>query len=127
MELIKLVLTWRNGRQGNGGVSKCLDSFFLLRHILGGKFFIKSWLGSDAMLAHLPILLKLAKEDKKPPSPLKFNHLWLLEEDFKSLDFSTCKHVDLYCGDSPMKQVVDNLQKVKDIMKELVGIRMLYE
>jgi hypothetical protein len=34
---------------------------------------------------HMPILLEIANNSACPLSPMKFNHAWLCEEDFKSL------------------------------------------
>jgi hypothetical protein len=44
----------------------------------------------------------------------------LQEEDFKKLIVSIWKHMDLDCEDSVMKQVADNLSRVK-VFYEKVG------
>jgi hypothetical protein len=77
MEPVKLVPTWRNARSGKEGISKRLDNFFMAGDLLSENFLTKSLVGSGGFSDHLPILLKLEKEKKKPPCPLKFNHDWL--------------------------------------------------
>jgi hypothetical protein len=34
---------------------------------------------------HMPIVSKVAKNGPRPPSLMKFNHIWLNEEDYKRL------------------------------------------
>jgi len=69
--------------------------------LVGERYISKSWIGSGGLLDHLPILLKMEKGNR-PPSPLKFNHAWLLEEDFKNRIIIAWTHVQSTEGELAM-------------------------
>ena len=52
-----------------------MDSFFLVRQ----------WVGSGGLSDHFPIFFEIKKGPYNPPSPLKFNKLWLQDESFRNL------------------------------------------
>jgi hypothetical protein len=61
--------------------------------------------------------VKVEKEDLKLLRTLKFNHAWLLEEDFKKLIAMTWTHVQHGKGTTTWQQFVENTAKVKRIVK----------
>ena len=77
----EFVLTWRNMRRGRISVLQ-LDSFKEAKTDLEEENKTKYlvW-GGD--LDHLPIFLKIEKEDKKPHGPFKFKQSLLEEDGFK--------------------------------------------
>jgi hypothetical protein len=99
-----------------------LDRFLILESLVDGNWFWKSWVGSRGLLDHLLIIMKVEKEDLKPSSPLKFNNAWLLEEYFKKLIATTWTRAQLGKRTTSMKQFVDNIKRVKKIIKKLDNI-----
>jgi hypothetical protein len=85
LEPLKLSQTWWNGRKGDFLVAKRLDRFLISEYLLENPWIFKSKLVVGGMFDHMPILLKIDKRGSNPPSLLKYNHAWLLEEDYRSL------------------------------------------
>ena len=46
---------------------------------------IRSWVIPIDFFNHSAIVLQIDRQNDKPPSPIKFNPLWLEEEDFRNL------------------------------------------
>jgi hypothetical protein len=82
---MKVTPTWRNARRGREGISKRLDCFLIAETLFNHHLGITSWVDIGGLSDHLPILLKLESEDWKPPSPIKFNHTWLNNPEFREL------------------------------------------
>jgi hypothetical protein len=83
MELVKMVPTWRNFHSNEETISKRLDRFFISENLLTFMFLFKSWVSFGGLSDHLRVLFHMAMGRDKPPTPLKFNRVWLQEEDFK--------------------------------------------
>ena len=60
------------------------------------------WVGCGGYLYHLPILIQVDKEYKKPLAPFKCNHYGLNEEEFRLLILRNLELYDPSLGDSFM-------------------------
>ena len=85
VELTKLVPTLRNFIKQDEAISKSLDCSFVSKNLVKGNFLIKSWVSIGGLFNHLPIPFQIKREDRKLAALLKFNHMWLLEDDYKKL------------------------------------------
>jgi hypothetical protein len=74
---------------------------------------VRSWVGQGGSSNHLPVLLQIESESKKPLAPFKFNHSWLDDEDFKALVIKNWINYDNNNEDTTMKSFIDNLKRVK--------------
>jgi len=81
----KLSPTWRNKRAGEQRVAKRLDRFLVAEVLALGVDVARQWVGSGGVSDHCPIFLEMRGRRRKPPSPFKFNHIWLKEESFQKL------------------------------------------
>jgi hypothetical protein len=45
--------------------SKRLDRFITTKDLINGNYIVKSWVGTGGMSDHLPVLLKIDKEEQK--------------------------------------------------------------
>jgi hypothetical protein len=81
MNHVKLVPTWRNLRTQKEVVSKRLDIFISSEAFLSLVILIKSSVGEGGTSNHHPIILKVFPESDPTPNPLKFNPVWMEEED----------------------------------------------
>lgn len=59
----------------------------------------------------------MEKQDRKPVVPLKFNHLWLLEDDYRKFLEVAWDLLHPLTYTSFMQQMENNLAKVKSITK----------
>ena len=66
-------------------------------------------------------MLSLESPESKPPSPLKFNPAWLLEEDYKALVIYSWTHLVPSQSLSFMQMWADNISKVKRVTKSWEG------
>ena len=69
------------------------------------------------MLDHLPVLLQIQNPEMKPTAPFKFNPAWLLEEDNQKLIGDTWSKLEVNPNITFMKQLSENLIKVKKVSK----------
>jgi hypothetical protein len=82
-------------------------------------FIIKSWVSFGGLSDHMLVMFIMVSDEEKPPSPLKFNHIWLLEEDFKKLVEDLWVHITL-SSSTYMFQFVENIAKVKEAMRNCI-------
>ena len=87
---------------------KKMDCFLGLENLVVNNFLIKSWVETIGQSDHLPILFKIEKEDRKPMTPLKFKHMWLLEDNYKKLIEDAWKPLHPCSSMSYMQQMVDS-------------------
>ena len=66
---------------------------------------------------HLPILLQIQSPDMKPSTPFKFNPTWLMFEDYRKLVGETWNLLVVTPNVTFMKQLSENLQKIKKVTK----------
>ena len=69
------------------------------------------------MLDHLPVLLQIQNSEMKPTAPFKFNPAWLLEEGYQKLIGDTWSKLEVNPNITFMKQLSDNLLKVRKVSK----------
>jgi hypothetical protein len=73
--------TLRNNRSSEAQALKRLDRFLVTKNLMSELNRVRSWVKFRGGLDHLSILIQLEKQDLKPASPLKFNPVWLEDED----------------------------------------------
>jgi hypothetical protein len=116
-EVVKLVPAWRNFRSKEGAMYKRLDKFLVAKALMKNEILMKSFVSTDGLLDHLPIIFNLDIGDVSPPSPFKFNKVWLTEEDYRSLVKGTWVHLESSSSSSFILQFVENLARVKIVTK----------
>ena len=80
-------------------------------------FQIRQWIGSGGASDHFPIFLEFKIGPRQPPSPLKFNKIWLRDDSFKALVLARWIPFRV---DSPLSaafQFAENLKRIKDAVK----------
>ena len=80
---LKLEPTWRNKRGGDQAISKILDRFMVEENLLNGNLILKYVIETRGNSDHRPISLIITPPKKKPPTPFKFNPLWMEEDEYK--------------------------------------------
>lgn len=85
IEPVPLNLTWRNSRQGEDGIAKCLDRFLVSEYLLGLFDSYRSWVLVESLSNHQQVLLQLAVNKELIPIPFKFSRKWLEDEEFRNL------------------------------------------
>ena len=85
IESVKIKPTWRNKRSGDARVAKRIDRFLVAEQLVDRFFSVRQWVGCGGLSDHFPIFFEIKKGPNNPPSPLKFNKLWLQDETFKNL------------------------------------------
>ena len=63
--------------------------FFIFESLVEGGFRFKTWIGTRGVSDHLSTVLQVDKGKENKSYPFKFNHGWLLEEEFKKVIQST--------------------------------------
>ena len=81
----KLLPTWRNRRSGDIYIAKRLDRFLVANQLVDSVEKIRQWVENCGDSNHNPILMEIANKGDKPPTPFKFNRVWLNLEEFKNL------------------------------------------
>lgn len=118
IEPIKLKPTWRNNRGGDARVAKRIYRFLVAEQLVDRFFQIRQWVGSGGASDHFPIFFEIKKGPIKPPSPLKFNKIWLQDESFKNLFLSLWTP---FHGDNvriTAFQFADNIKRLKEAIKD---------
>jgi len=118
VEPIKLKPSWRNNRGGEARVAKRIDRFLVTEKMVDSFFQIRQWVGSGGASDHFPIFLEIRKGPINPPSPLKFNKLWLQEESFKNLFLENWRGYNENNVRSAAFQFAENINRLKGAIKE---------
>jgi len=118
VEPIKLKPTWRNNRGGEARVAKRIDRFLVSENLVDSFFQIRQWVGSGGASDHFPIFLEIRKGPNNPPSPLKFNKLWLQEESFKNLFITNWRGYNENSMRTAAFQFAENINRLKGAIKE---------
>lgn len=74
--------TWSNGRASTLSIAKRLDKFFFSEALCDSVGKYRSWNLSTGVLKHRAIILKVVFDREPMVYPFKFNHTWLVEENF---------------------------------------------
>lgn len=83
------------------------------------RFFqVRQWVGSGGISDHFPIFFEIQKGPSNPPSPLKFNKVWLQDETFKNLFLANWTPFDRDFERSTAFQFADNIKNMKRMIKE---------
>eukprot|EP00253_Pinus_taeda_P024119 PITA_24119 len=77
--------TWSNKRTGLSNIKERLDRFLLQEGIVASFQSIKSHLIHASASDHKPMILNLDKGRNLGPLPFKYNKIWDLPDDFRSL------------------------------------------
>eukprot|EP00253_Pinus_taeda_P024741 PITA_24741 len=77
--------TWSNKRIGLSNIKERLDRFLLQEGIAASFQSIKSHLIHASASDHKPVILNLDKGRNLGPLPFKYNKIWDLQDDFRSL------------------------------------------
>jgi hypothetical protein len=79
---------------------------------------IKSWVGSRGCSDHQPIFLRLEGPKVKSPTPMKFNHIWLIEKGYRNLVNNAWSHIHEYLEKTYSQQFSENLAHIKELTKK---------
>ena len=112
-----LKATWKNNRCRYGRVEKRLDRFLVIERIVENHHFIRQWVGKSGLSDHFPIFLEFKNAPVKPPSPLKFNKIWLKDESFIDLITNGWAHYELGNRNSAAFQFAENFRNLKEVIK----------
>ena len=74
VEPIPFLPTWSNGIFGDSYIAKRLDRFWAAENLISKVRKFRSWVASDIISNHSPIVLHLDFESEKGSYPFKFNH-----------------------------------------------------
>jgi ABC-type transporter lipoprotein component MlaA len=66
-------------------------------------------------------MLQIKKDEQKPPTTFKFNHLWLKEEGFRDMVIQNRRRYNPSIVESAMFQFTANLRKVKKVVAKWAG------
>ena len=118
IEPAKVKSTWRNNRSGDARVAKRIDRFLVAKQLVDRFFLVRQWVGSGGLSDHFPIFFEIKKGPYNPPSPLKFNKIWLQEESFRKLFLSYWNPIRGEIDRSAAIQFADNIKRLKVHIKE---------
>ena len=118
IEPVKLKPTWRNNRSGDARMAKRIDRFLMAEQLMDRFFHVRQWVGSGGLSDHFPIFFEIQKGPTNPPSPLKFNKVWLQDETFKNLLLTNWIPFDGDLDRSASFQFADNIKKLKRVIKD---------
>jgi hypothetical protein len=92
IELVKIVVpSWRNFQTNKGAVSKRLDGFLVSEPMMNNNLLMKSYASTEDLSDHFSILFNLDSGGESPPTPSKFNQVWLTKDDYEhSLNTNVC-------------------------------------
>jgi hypothetical protein len=80
---------------------------------MNNGFMMKSCVSTSGLSNHLPIVFKLEPGGVTPPAPLKFNLIWLEEDDYRALVVDSWVHLSS-SDPSPLTcQFAENINRVK--------------
>jgi hypothetical protein len=88
-----------------------------LESMLENPWIIKSSVTVGNISDHMPIILNISKGGLKPPSPLKFNHDWLKESDFKKLIENEWTHLKDLSDAFICNKWLSNMEKFKQVSR----------
>ena len=97
---------------------KQIDRFLVAEQLVDRFFLVRQWVGSGGLSDHFPIFFEIKKGPSNPPSPLKFNKLWLQEESFRKLFLSYWNPIRGENDRSAAIQFADNIKRLKVHIKE---------
>ena len=112
----KLKPTWRNNRSGDARVAKRIDRFLVAEQLVDRFFLVRQWVGSGGLSDHFPIFFEIKKGPYNPPSPLKFNKLWLQDESFRNLFYL----IGTLSGGKMIDQLRSSLQIISKDLKYIL-------
>jgi hypothetical protein len=112
----RLSLSWRNYRVGEDKIDKILDRFLVVEVVMGEAERIMPWVEVGCDFYHLPIILKIEKEDYKPLRYYKFKSMLLEDESFKRLNQMAWVNYDANSLESASIQFASNLMTFKVVM-----------
>lgn len=75
MELMSLMSTWRNGRDGIGGIAKRLDRFYMSENLVYTMHMFRSWVVPSNFSNHMLIVLQIDFGMERIRCPFKFNNV----------------------------------------------------
>ena len=115
---MRLEPTWKNNRGGDQAISKRLDRFLVSEIFFQDQLVLKTTVKTCEMLDHRPISLSLSIPEDKPPSPFKFDLVWLENEEYRALVQEKWKPLGNHSSKSFMYQMTENLTNINKISKE---------
>ena len=81
-------------------------------------FMVRQWVGSGGASDHFPIFFEIKKGPVNPPSPLKYNKIWLKDESFKQLFLDLWNPFLQEDVRSAAFQFADNIKRLKGAIKD---------
>ena len=89
----------------------------LSENFLLGSLIFRTWVEVGGLSGHLLVLLQIQNIETKPTTSFKFNPSWLLEEYYHKMTGDTQRPLEANPNITFMKQLSENLQKVKKVTK----------
>ena len=86
--------------------------------MLSENLTLKSTVETGGNSDHGPISLLVIPLDKKPPTPFKFNPLWLEDEWYRVQIQNSWHPIRRALNHTAMQQFADNLSREKKVSKE---------
>jgi len=90
-------------------------------------FLVRQWVGSGGNSDHFPIFCEIKKGPINPPSYLKYNKSWLLDDSFKSLFLDLWRPYDENHDRTAAFQFAENIKRLKGAVKEWAIAKRLRE
>ena len=87
-------------------------------NLLNVKLTLRSTIETGGDFDHRTVSLIVRLPDKKPPAPLKFNPLWLEEDEYRAQIKIAWKPLRISQNHSAMQQFTENLTRENKISKE---------
>jgi len=78
---------------------------------------MNSYASTEDLSDHFSILFNLDSGGESPPTPSKFNQVWLTKDDYQTLVEYQCVHIDTSSSSSFMCQFSESIARVKATMK----------
>ena len=94
-------------------MAKRLDRFLVAEQLVERFFLVRQWVGSGGNSDHFPIFFEIKKGPINPPSPLKYNKTWLLDESFKNLFLAHWRIFYETLDRSATFQFAENIKRLK--------------
>ena len=98
-------------------MAKRLDKFLVAEQLVDRYFLVRQWVGSGGNSDYFPIFFEIKQGPINPPSPLKFNKTWILDESFKNLFLAHWRIFYETLDRTAAFQFAENIKRLKGEVK----------
>ena len=114
---MRLEPTWKNNRGGDQAISKRLDIFLISEGMFQDQLVLKSTVEIAGLSYRRMTALSITILEEKPPSPFKFNPVWLEHEDYREMVKENWNPLENQSSESCTYQMNENLTTIKKLLK----------